>query len=158
MATPLRLWGFLILMSLAMQGACFSGGEYPIFAPGFVVNGREPLRHFCTNSSLRAACEHLEKGRRQEAQQVLRDYLKVHSSDLIAVTAYTQSLTAKELQQLLSHLEGRQQTLSAAERYQLGIAALYLWDRSVPIVPGDPRLPTIDGLASQQSTCVPHTA
>lgn len=126
MATRLRLWGFLILMTLAVQGACFSGGENRKFAPGSVANGREPLRHLCTNSSLRAACEHLEKGRRQEAQQVLRDYLKVHSSDLIAVTAYTRSLTEKELQQLLSQLEGRHQTLSAAERYQLGIAALYL--------------------------------
>lgn len=67
MGTSMRLWGFLILMTLAMQGVCFSGEGNSIFSPGFVAREREALRHFCTDSQLRAGCEHLEKGRREEA-------------------------------------------------------------------------------------------
>lgn len=136
MRTTVHSLSLLFWLTITLQATCFSE-KINVFSTGFVARGDEPLRYFCTDSKLRAGCEYLEKGQRQQAYQMLRDYLKEHPSDLIAVTAYTQSLTKEELLKALSEMQNRQKHLSAIERYQLGIIALYLWDQHTPAMPGD---------------------
>lgn len=154
MRTAVHSLSLLFWLTITLQATCFSE-KINVFSPGFVARGDEPLRYFCMDSKLRAGCEYLEKGQRQQAYQMLRDYLKEHPSDLIAVTAYTQSLTEDELLNTLSQLESRQKTLDVAERYQLGIAALYLWDRYMPVMPGDARYATIQRCSRLASEHLP---
>jgi tetratricopeptide (TPR) repeat protein len=142
MRTALRLLRIIFCLTISLQTICFpDNGEFPpgisrLFPPGFVAHWYEPLRYFCKDSELRAGCEYLEKGQRQQAYRILREYLKKHPSDLVAVTAYTQSLTKEEMLKALSELQKRQKHLSPVERYQLGIIALYLFDQLTPIEPG----------------------
>lgn len=136
MRTAVHSLSLLFWLTITLQVTCFSE-KINVFSPGFVARGDEPLRYLCMDSKLRAGCEYLEKGQRQQAYQMLRDYLKEHPSDLIAVTAYTQSLTKEDLLKALSEMQNRQKYLSAIERYQLGIIALYLWDQHTPAMPGD---------------------
>jgi hypothetical protein len=143
MRTAVHSLYIIFWLTVALQTTCFSD-MVKCFPPGFVSLKYEPLRSFCKDSQLRAGCEYLEKGQQQQAYQILREYLKEHPSDLIAVTAYTQSLTKEEMRKALSEMQKRQKHLSPIERYQMGITALYLWDQLSPAMPGDANYPLVE--------------